>query len=612
MNQLLNIKKVALPTLLVFLWLSAAWGEIIIVDSSLQEKLAEQGETYEGVFFVRNTSEKPAEVKIYQTTYQAFFELDDKEGEGPEDTQGSNAEWITFRPRGVVIRPRATIGINYTVNIPDDPSLRGIYRSVIVVEQISQGVRNLEEDGRLGVKVVTYLGNITVLKSKILGGMVKGRVFDIETNKGIPHVVLKINEAVAVTDKRGNFIFDSLQPGKYFFSVQKLSIPRDKVPVEKNPRELCVRNGEVTWVSVGLTQVATLTGKIILYPFENDENIMAHSVTENGASEEAKLNEGIGLERALIELSNGSETRRRLADASGGFTFKDLPQGKWTISVNEKYLPPDHRLENEAIEIDVRAGEANDALVRVVPGEPSMSRKTIAMLAKADVEENAPISRTSLALTTTNVEKKAASKQIEKEVSQAKPEARVVSTFLPRAQKKAGQLYTVRSGDWLSKIAERVYGDPMKYTEIFAANRDIINDPDNIYPGQELQIPEVGEKQYYTVRAGDWLSRIAQRFYGNAMKYSEIFAANRDIIDDPDMIFPGQMLTIPQTGQNYTVQVNDWLSKIASRFYGDPGKYTEILAENRGVIQNPDLIYSGQKLRIPTVGQETGTSDRSP
>ncbi|MEE9330137.1 MAG: peptidoglycan-binding protein LysM [Parvularculaceae bacterium] len=50
-------------------------------------------------------------------------------------------------------------------------------------------------------------------------------------------------------------------------------------------------------------------------------------------------------------------------------------------------------------------------------------------------------------------------------------------------------MYTVKSGDSLSKIAKAHYGDAMKYTAIFAANQPMLSDPDKIYPGQVLRIP---------------------------------------------------------------------------------------------------------------------------
>jgi nucleoid-associated protein YgaU len=54
---------------------------------------------------------------------------------------------------------------------------------------------------------------------------------------------------------------------------------------------------------------------------------------------------------------------------------------------------------------------------------------------------------------------------------------------------KYTQYYEVKKGDSLSKIAEQYYGDPMLYPRIFEANKDILKDPNKIKPGQKLRIP---------------------------------------------------------------------------------------------------------------------------
>ena len=53
------------------------------------------------------------------------------------------------------------------------------------------------------------------------------------------------------------------------------------------------------------------------------------------------------------------------------------------------------------------------------------------------------------------------------------------------------------------------------------------------------------EAQFHTVEAGDTLSGIAQKYYGNAMKYPVIFEANKPMLSDPDKIYPGQVLRVP-------------------------------------------------------------------
>jgi len=56
-------------------------------------------------------------------------------------------------------------------------------------------------------------------------------------------------------------------------------------------------------------------------------------------------------------------------------------------------------------------------------------------------------------------------------------------------QEPEAQFHTVVSGDSLSKIAKVYYGNPMKYPEIFEANKPMLTHPDKIYPGQVLRIP---------------------------------------------------------------------------------------------------------------------------
>ncbi|MBL8327771.1 MAG: peptidoglycan-binding protein LysM [Rubrivivax sp.] len=53
------------------------------------------------------------------------------------------------------------------------------------------------------------------------------------------------------------------------------------------------------------------------------------------------------------------------------------------------------------------------------------------------------------------------------------------------------------------------------------------------------------EAQWHTVVSGDNLSRIAKKFYGDANKYPVIFEANKPMLSHPDKIYPGQMLRIP-------------------------------------------------------------------
>jgi len=58
---------------------------------------------------------------------------------------------------------------------------------------------------------------------------------------------------------------------------------------------------------------------------------------------------------------------------------------------------------------------------------------------------------------------------------------------------EAVRTYTVKSGDTLSGISRQMYGSANKYMKIFEANTPLLEDPNKIFPGQELVIPDLGE-----------------------------------------------------------------------------------------------------------------------
>ena len=60
---------------------------------------------------------------------------------------------------------------------------------------------------------------------------------------------------------------------------------------------------------------------------------------------------------------------------------------------------------------------------------------------------------------------------------------------------------------------------------------------------QPLEDP--GKTEYYEIQSGDTLSKLAKEFYGDASVYNRIFEANREVIKDPNLIFVGQKIRIP-------------------------------------------------------------------
>ena len=107
--------------------------------------------------------------------------------------------------------------------------------------------------------------------------------------------------------------------------------------------------------------------------------------------------------------------------------------------------------------------------------------------------------------------------------------------------------YMVERGDNLWNIAkkESVYDDPYMWPRIYRANKEMIKDPDLIYPKQKLAVPYgIAENQHLVTR-GDFLFKIAAEVYNDASKWHKIYEANKDQVVEPHLIFPAQVLEIP-------------------------------------------------------------------
>ena len=108
-------------------------------------------------------------------------------------------------------------------------------------------------------------------------------------------------------------------------------------------------------------------------------------------------------------------------------------------------------------------------------------------------------------------------------------------------------VYRVKKGDSLWRISSyrNIYNDPYRWPEIYEANKDKIKDPNLIYIGQRLIIPP---KTLHRVLKTENLWEIAnyESIYNDPWEWRKIFEANRDKIRNPNLIYPGQLLVIPQ------------------------------------------------------------------
>jgi nucleoid-associated protein YgaU len=118
-----------------------------------------------------------------------------------------------------------------------------------------------------------------------------------------------------------------------------------------------------------------------------------------------------------------------------------------------------------------------------------------------------------------------------------------------RVPKPRNDTYMVQRGDNLWKIASKpdIYNDPFKWPRIWSANAETIKDPNVIYPNQVLNIiRDIARNQHLVIR-GETLSKIAAlaEVYGDPFAWTKIFEANKNQIEDPNLIYPEQIFVLP-------------------------------------------------------------------
>ena len=166
-----------------FIWLlipTCGEAGVSVTGGLTHEKMVEISETYQGTILLKNNSDEPQEVKIYQTDYLFFSDGTNIYGEPGKEVR-SNADWISFSPARLIIPPQETGAVNYTIRIPDNKSLIGTYWSMIMVEGIGKDSPEAstapEEDKtkisirqvmRYGIQIITHIGDSGIRNLKIL------------------------------------------------------------------------------------------------------------------------------------------------------------------------------------------------------------------------------------------------------------------------------------------------------------------------------------------------------------------------------------------------------------------------------------------------------------
>lgn len=137
------------------------------------------------------------------------------------------------------------------------------------------------------------------------------------------------------------------------------------------------------------------------------------------------------------------------------------------------------------------------------------------------------------------------------------------------------QTHVVMPGENLSVIAKKYYQFDKFWKDIFEANKYIIANPDIIYPGQELKIPVIEtktvlDKNEYQVEEGESLWSISEKLFpgSSTNRWRLIYKENKDKLYNPNILKYGLIIVVPDlTEYEYSAGDTTYLVKSGDSFW---------------------------------------------
>jgi nucleoid-associated protein YgaU len=211
------------------------------------------------------------------------------------------------------------------------------------------------------------------------------------------------------------------------------------------------------------------------------------------------------------------------------------------VIIIEDLKKPSKTADNSKSQKDKRREEEESKIVTEVIKKIKERESKIAKKSQADEVDKEKSQNNKRVAEVKKVEKKVVKREVK----------RVVKKVVKRAKPKRPQyrVITIKKGDTLASLAERFYGNPMDFKRIIRANRDIRRASSSLKPGQKVIIPNMEkhkQKRLVSVRKGDTLASIAERFYGSHKKYQKIIDANYKIKNKHTPLHVGQLIYVPR------------------------------------------------------------------
>jgi hypothetical protein len=170
----------------------------------------------------------------------------------------------------------------------------------------------------------SFVLNTPLFKNKTIGSL-RGKISS-KKNDTLEGVILSLEDKIAISNEKGEFVFYNLNPKTYFLNVQRSSLPKGKIVLEKMPYQIDITPNKETNIILNLGETGTLLGTV---NFKKTNTTQSQKFLKK-------------LPNLIVKIyNNTSENYYTKIDDKGNFEFKELTPGDWTVELLVKNLIKD-------------------------------------------------------------------------------------------------------------------------------------------------------------------------------------------------------------------------------------------------------------------------------
>jgi len=251
---MLNKRNFLTVILIILFCPFCTYASVEVIGSLRQVYNVNQGEVIKGQIRIQNNEAKDQEVRIYQTDLlynlqeQTFYDE-------PGANKRSNAGWIQFSPKTVVLKNNESRTIEYEITVPQNDSLSGTYWSVLMVEGVNpidpskKGDLNISTVTRYAVQIVNEMnnkgkGSLKFMEPTLVNGDDKKVYLAVDlTNDGDHYISPEVS--MELYDENGNSVktIKATRKGLYPTTSIRVKLDLEDLPSKKTYTAMIVAAG---------------------------------------------------------------------------------------------------------------------------------------------------------------------------------------------------------------------------------------------------------------------------------------------------------------------------------------------------------------------------------